>query len=150
VLIELKGYGVNTPWHQNGFFGIGFKMESNQRIVVRTGSRVLEITLFVVIIGLLVAIVSPGFVSAPGPARTTNRVNNPDAIDAIASQFTAEINLKAEAVAIYDGDLTPYVRPGLAVSVPDYLTVGIYTEMVAGALPAPSLDDLATASRPQP
>jgi len=119
-------------------------------MVVRAGSKALEITLFVVIIGLLAAIVSPSFVSAPDPGRATTRGNNPDAIDAIASQFSTQINQKAEAVAIYDGDLTPYVRPGLAVSIPDYLTGGIYTEMVAGTLPAPSLDDLATARQTQP
>jgi len=124
-------------------------MKSNRHIV-RAGSRALEIMLFALIIGLLAAIVSPNFVSAPAPAPAKVRVNTLGKIDADVSRFTTEINQKAEAVAIYNGDLTPYGRLGVALGIPDLLTSGIYTKIAAGVLPAASLHDLATARHPQP
>jgi len=115
------------------------------RIISLAGLKLVEILVFVVILGLLAAIASPNFVSAGNPGRAKTHVKNLDQIDDIAVQFVLESNKKAECLINYSNSLAPNGL-GLAVGIRGFPAADICSESPVSTLPACSLGDLANLS----
>lgn len=95
----------------------------------------LEIMLVCGLIGVLVAIAIPNFLSARSNSQANACINNLRQIDSAASQFAIEKGKSVGSTINYPSDLTPYFRLNANSSIPPCPAGGNYAVAPVGADP---------------
>jgi prepilin-type N-terminal cleavage/methylation domain-containing protein len=101
----------------------------------RGGFTLLEIMLVCGLIGVLVAIAIPNFLSARSNSQANACINNLRQIDSAASQFAIEKGKSVGSTINYPSDLTPYFRLNANSSIPPCPAGGNYAVAPVGADP---------------
>ena len=99
------------------------------------GFTLLEIMLVCAVIGILVAIAIPNFMSARTSSQANACINNLRQIDSAAAQFAIEKGKSIGATINYPSDLTPYFRLNSSSSIPPCPAGGNYTVAPVGSDP---------------
>ena len=99
------------------------------------GFTLLEIMLVCAVIGILVAIAVPNFMSARTNSQANACINNLRQIDSAAAQFAIEKGRSVGSTINYPSDLTPYFRLNASSSIPPCPAGGNYTVTPVGSDP---------------
>ncbi|MGA0370122.1 MAG: competence type IV pilus major pilin ComGC [Kiritimatiellia bacterium] len=104
--------------------------EKQMKNLKKQGFNMVEIMIFVIIIGLLAAIALPSFQRARNEAREKSCINNLRLIEGAKDQYAIENNL-ATGAAVTDTEIDAYIKGG----APTCPAAGTYTYGVVDTAP---------------
>jgi hypothetical protein len=123
--------------HRNPAGGVDSQMSEQQKPAFDS----LEIGVLFVLLGLVVAIVIPSFVSVRPHNHGASCINNLKQIDGAANQFALENHLTNGDRIHFPNDQTPYIKLDSDGKIPPCLQGGSYFFSRVGDIPVCSLGD---------